>query len=68
MWCKVYRTGCGGAREGGGGEIRWENVRQEEGEIFFIIYLQCFPLKGWRPKRWKPIFMCGPVLYSMFCR
>ena len=35
MECKVYRTGCGGAREGGGGEIRWENVRQEEGEIFF---------------------------------
>lgn len=35
MGCKVYRTGCGGAREGGGGGIRWENVRQEEGEIFF---------------------------------
>lgn len=49
--------------------IRWENVRQEEGEIYiFIIYLQCFPLKGWRPKRWKPIFVCGPVLYSVFCR
>lgn len=45
--------------EGHEGGIRWENVRQEEGEIyFFIIYLQCFPLKGWRPKRWKPIFMC----------
>ena len=51
--------------EGGGGKIRWENVRQEEGEIyFFIIYLQCFPLKGWRPKRWKSIFMCVAQFYT----
>ena len=32
----VYGVGWGvEGHEGGGGEIRWENVRQEEGEIFF---------------------------------
>ena len=29
--------------EKGGGEIRWENVRQEEGEIFFYHLSTVFP-------------------------
>ena len=45
MGSKRCRMGCGGAG------------RKKE-KYFFNHYLQCFPLKGWRPKRWKPIFMC----------
>lgn len=63
MGCKGYRTGCGGAREGGGNKVG-ECKAGRRRNIFFIIYLQCFPLKGWRPKRWKPIFMCVAYFYT----
>ena len=45
-------------RGGGGRNKVGECKAGRRRNIFFIIYLQCFPLKGWRPKRWKPIFMC----------
>ena len=35
--------GVEGHEKGGGGKIRWENVRQEEGEIFFYHLSTVFP-------------------------
>lgn len=57
-------------RGGGGGEIRWENVRQEEGEIFFLSFICSVSLLRVGDPRGGSQFLCvcGPVLYSMFCR
>ena len=57
MGCKGYRTGCGGAREGGG-EIRWENVRQEEGEIFFLSFICSVSLLRVGDPRGGSQFLC----------
>lgn len=70
MECKVYRTGCGGAREGGGGGENkvGECKAGRRRNIFLIIICSVSLLRVGDPRGGSQFLcVCGPVLYSISC-
>ena len=58
MGCKVYRTGCGGAREGGGGGNKVGECKAGRRRNFFLSFIYSVSLLRVGDPRGGSQFLC----------